>query len=263
MSGTDGPVIFEREGNVAILTMSHPPHNLLGPTLTDALMGGLDQAREAGCRAIVVRSALRNFSAGAEVGQFSTRGANGGDGAGTSTRGLDFLRAFEELPIPIVASVNGVALGGGFEVALACDFIVAADSARLGLVEGTLGLHPLLGGIQRVIQRAGVARGKEIVMLARRQDPATLEQWGIINRVTPAEKLHEVTMALARELAAGPTVAHGCTKRLANIYLNQGMTAADGAMAEVQGPIWASEDLQIGLRSFAQNGPGMAAFVGR
>jgi enoyl-CoA hydratase/carnithine racemase len=262
MSDAPGPVLFECAGHVAILTMSHPPHNLLGPTLTGGLMAGLDRARMEGARAVVVRSALRNFSAGAEVDRFSVRSENGGS-AGGSSSGLDFLRAFEELPLPIVASVHGVALGGGFEVALACDFIIAADTARLGLVEATIGLHPLLGGIQRVIQRAGVARGKEIVMLARRHDPATLEQWGIVNRVAPAAKLHEVTMAFAEELAAGPTVAHAATKRLANIYLNQGMAAADEAMAEAQVPIWASEDLKIGLRSFAQNGPGLAAFTGR
>jgi enoyl-CoA hydratase/carnithine racemase len=260
MSDGSGPVTFEQDGAVAVLTMSHPPHNLLGPTLLGGLMDGLGRARETGSRAIVLRSALRNFSAGAEVGNFANRSADGG---GASVRGLDLLRAFEEFPAPIIAAVHGVALGGGFEIALASDFIVAADSARLGLVEATIGLHPLLGGIQRVIQRAGAARGKEIVMLARRHDPATLERWGIVNRVVPAEKLDEVALTLARELAAGPTVAHACTKRLATIYLNDGMATADDAMAEVQRPIWASEDLQIGLRSFAQNGPGMAAFVGR
>lgn len=255
-----GPVSYARTGDVAVLTMNHPPHNLLGPTLTAALLGGLDQARDAGCRAIVVRSGLRNFSAGAEVDRFSRSGEQGG---ADSVTGIDFLRAFEQLPIPIIASVNGVALGGGFEVALACDFILAADSARLGLVEATIGLQPLLGGIQRVIQRAGMARGKEIVMLARRHDPAMLARWGIINRVVPEAKLPEVTMAFAQELAAGPTVAHGCTKRIAEIFVSQGMAAADEAMAEVQQPIWASEDLQTGLRSYAQNGPGLAAFKGR
>jgi enoyl-CoA hydratase/carnithine racemase len=259
MSEVAGSVIVERDGDVAVLTMEHPPHNLLGPALTEGLIGGLRQAEASGCRAVVVRSALRNFSAGADVQQFSARGQDG-----TTTRDpLALLKAFEQLPLPVLASVQGVALGGGFELALACDIIIAADSATLGLVEATLGLQPLLGGVQRVIERAGAARGKEIVMLARRHAATTLAQWGIINRVVPAESLDEVSLAIARELAAGPTIAHACTKQLANVFLNEGMAASDAAMQRIQEPIWRSEDLQIGLASFAQYGPGLARFIGR
>src|SRR3546814_13979766 len=92
-----------------------------------------------------------------------------------------------DLPIPIIASVHGVCLGGGFELALACDYIIAAQSAKIGSVEATLGLHPLMGGVQRQVQRAGMARAKEMSMLARRYDPATLERWGLINLVVPDE----------------------------------------------------------------------------
>lgn len=259
MPDADGPVTLQRDGDVAVLTMNRPPHNLLGPDLSDGLIDGLRQAQALGCRAVVVRSALRNFSAGADVQQFRHRGESPAGGRDP----LALLKAFEGLPLPIVASVNGVALGGGFEIALACDFIVAADSAKLGLVEATIGLQPSLGGVQRVIQRAGVARGKEIVMLARRHDAATLAQWGIINRVVPAESLDEVALAFARELAAGPTVAHGCTKQLATIFLDEGLASSDAAMQRIQEPIWRSEDLRIGLASFRENGPGLARFTGR
>ena len=259
MSKVPPAVAFSRDGNVAVLTMQHPPHNLLGPALTEGLLAGVRRAVDDGCRAVVIRSAMRHFSAGADTDRFRNRES----AADSEARVPELLDTFENLPLPIVASVHGVAIGGGFEIALACDFIVAAETARLGLVEATIGLHPLLGGIQRVIQRAGVARGKEIVMLARRHDPATLERWGIINQVVAADQLDTVSMALAHELAAGPTLAHAATKRLANIYVNEGMRAADLAMPEVQAPIWASDDLKIGLRSLAENGPGMAKFTGR
>jgi enoyl-CoA hydratase/carnithine racemase len=169
----------------------------------------------------------------------------------------------ELLPIPIVASVHGVCLGGGFELALASDYIVAASSAKIGSVEAALGLHPLLGGIQRQTQRAGAMRAKELAMLARRYDPATLERWGLINLVVADDMLEKATFSIAEELAHGPTVAHAATKQLVHIAVNQGVGAADEAMAEIQKPIWASEDLKLGLASFRADGPGLAKFVGR
>ena len=222
-------VLFERDGDVAVLTMSLAPHNLVGRELSIALISGLAEAVDKGCRAIVLRSNLRHFSAGADLALFDNQGASFEENLDP----LGVLKAFEECPMPIVASVHGIAVGGGFELALACDMIIAASSAKFGLVEATLGLHPLMGGIQRVIQRVGVARAKEIVMMARRYDAATLEAWHIINRVVPDAQLHELTLAFARELALGPTVAHGSTKQLANIFLRDGMSAADATMSDV------------------------------
>jgi enoyl-CoA hydratase/carnithine racemase len=148
------------------------------------------------------------------------------------------------------------------ELALACDFIVAAASAKLGSVEVALGIHPLLGGIQRHVQRMGAVRAKEMAMLGHRYDAATLERWGLINRVVPDEQLDAVAFTIAKELAHGPTVAHAATKKLVAIAVNQGVETADLAMAEIQKPIWASADLRRGLDSFRANGPGLTVFEG-
>src|SRR4029077_11339951 len=121
---------------------------------------------------------------------------------------VETLRAFDEHPAPVIASVQGVCVGGCFELAMACDLIVASESAKLGSVEVTVGLHPLMGAVQRLTQRAGAARAKEMTMLGRRYDAATLERWNIINRVVPDEDLDTATMVLAQELAHGPTVAN-------------------------------------------------------
>jgi enoyl-CoA hydratase/carnithine racemase len=86
------------------------------------------------------------------------------------------LRAFEEAPLPIVAAIHGVCVGGGFETALACDLIIAAESTKIGMVEATIGLNPLMGAMQRVTQRAGATRAKEMALLARRYDARTLER---------------------------------------------------------------------------------------
>ncbi len=220
------------------------------------------QPVDAGSRAIVLRSGLRHFCAGADVSLFGARAEQGGRRQ-SEIKGVDFLRLMELLPIPIVASMHGVCLGGGFELALASDYIITASSAKIGSVESALGLHPLLAGIQRQTQRAGVMRAKEMSMLGRRYDPATLEHWGLINLVVADDMLEKATFSIAEELARGPTVAHAATKKLGHIAVNQGVSAADEAMAEIQKPIWAFEDLQIGLASFRGNGPGLAKFVGR
>jgi enoyl-CoA hydratase/carnithine racemase len=255
-------VEHEQRGPVSVLTMVYRPYNLLGPKLMGALVAAFSEARDAGSRAIVMRSGLRHFCAGADVSLLGAR-AEQGDRSQSEIKGVDFLKLMELLPIPIVASVHGVCLGGGFELALASDYIVAASSAKIGSVEAALGLHPLLGGIQRQTQRAGAMRAKEMSMLGRRYDPATLERWGLINLVVADDMLEKATFSIAEELAHGPTVAHAATKELVHIAVNQGVGAADEAMTEIQKPIWASEDLQIGLASFRANGPGLAKFVGR
>jgi enoyl-CoA hydratase/carnithine racemase len=261
----DALIARERRGNISVLTMIYRPYNLLGPKLINAIVEQVEAAQEAGSRAIVLRSGLRHFSAGADLDIFDKRVEQGGDSGSENRRlnGVEFLRFMELLPIPLIASVHGVCLGGGLELALSCDYIIAASSAKIGSVEATLGLHPLLGGIQRQVQRIGALRAKEMSMLARRYDAPTLEKWGLINLTVPEESLEKATMAIAQEFAQGPTPAHAATKELAHIAVNDGVAAADEAMARVQAQIWASEDLKEGLASFRKNGPGLAKFAGR
>ncbi|OBA63394.1 enoyl-CoA hydratase [Mycobacterium sp. 1100029.7] len=240
--------------------MQHPPHNFLGTALTDGILEGLRWAETEGARAVLLRSGLRNFCAGADIALF-----------GSAERGeapLEFdpvgvLRAFDSLPIPVVAAVHGAAVGGGFELALACDLIVASESAKIGCVEATLGLNPLMGAIQRITERAGSARAKEMALLARRYDARTLERWNIINRVVPDQKLGEASMSLAHELANGPTLAHASTKAIVSHAVAHGVAATDDAMAELQREYWRSEDLKTGVASMIANGPGAARFEGR
>ncbi|TDU28901.1 enoyl-CoA hydratase/carnithine racemase [Panacagrimonas perspica] len=256
--------VLERQmrGAVAELKMVYRPHNLLGPALLDAIVSELDAARREGAKAVVIRSGLRHFSAGAEIELFDAMVENKGEGK----LGIDcvgFLRALETYPLPIVASIHGICVGGGFELALACDYILCSANSKIGSVEATLGLHPLMGAIQRVTQRAGALRAKEMSILARRYDPATLERWGLINQVVADEHLEAKTFEIAEELAAGPTIAHTATKHLTRIACDQGVAAADDAMAEIQKPIWASRDLKTGLSAYrSSGGPTKAVFAG-
>jgi enoyl-CoA hydratase/carnithine racemase len=173
------------------------------------------------------------------------------------------LRAFDEYPAPIIASIQGVCVGGGFELALACDLIIASESAKIGSVEVTVGLHPLMGAVQRLTQRAGAARAKEMTLLGRRYPASALERWNIINWVVADEQLERATMVLAQELAHGPSIAHAATKRLVSVAVNEGIAAADEAMAEIQRPIIRSADFRAAVSSYRKNGIGMAEFEGR
>jgi enoyl-CoA hydratase/carnithine racemase len=253
------PVAREMDGGVAVLTMQHAPHNFLGTALFDALIAGMHWADLQRARAVLLRSGLRNFCAGADVTLFDSAQSN----QAPTLPVVELLQGFDALPIPIVTAVHGVCLGGGLELALAGDLIVASDSAKIGNVEASIGLNPLMGGIQRVTERAGAARAKEMALLGRRYDARTLERWNIINRVVPDDQLSAVSSALAHELANGPTIAHASTKAIVSHAISHGVAATDQAMQELQTDIWTSHDLKIGLASLAAEGPGAARFEGR
>jgi enoyl-CoA hydratase/carnithine racemase len=257
----DAPLVGkEMVDSVAVLTLQHPPYNLLSREFMVEIIEALDWAGREKARAVVVRSSMRHFSAGADLDQMLASAELSPE---LDWPLLDLLEAFRQFPAPIVASVHGVCVGGGLEVALACDLVVAAASAKIGCVEVTVGLHPLMGAIQRVAQRAGAARAAEMAMLGRRYDAATLERWGVINRVVPDEELASATMVLAQELAHGPTVCHAATKELLAIAITQGVEAADRAMIGIQKAIFASADFRTGVRSYKERGVGMASFEGR
>ena len=253
------PVGREVDGHLAVLTMQYAPHNFLGTELTAGLLEGLQWAKDQGARAVLLNSGLRNFCAGADLAIFESAYR----GVAPDIDLVEVLRAFDSLPLPIVAAIHGVTVGGGLEIALACDLIISSESAKIGSVEATLGLNPLMGGIQRVTERAGAARAKEMALLARRYDARTLERWNIINRVVPDEKLGDVSVTVAQELANGPTLAHASTKAIVSYTLAHGVPAADEVMRDLQADYWKSEDLQRGLESLAADGPGAARFEGK
>jgi enoyl-CoA hydratase/carnithine racemase len=256
--GAEPPVRLDIDGPVTFLTMQSRPHNFLGLELVDGLLSGLRTAHAQGARAVVIRSGLRNFCAGADVALFESAQR----GVAPDLDIVEVLQAFDRLPIPIVAAVKGVCIGGGLEIALASDLVIAAESSKIGSIEATIGMNPLMGAMQRVTQRAGAARAKEMALLGRRYDARALERWNVINRVVPDEQLDDAVATLAQELAHGPTVAHAATKAIISVAANEGVAAADAAMGGLQAKMWASRDLKAGLESLELNGPGAARFEG-
>lgn len=249
-------VEFTIDGGVAIVTLAKPPHNLIDNVMLKGMTDAYARAVKEGCRSILLRSTMRHFCAGADIAAFAS------DTPLKKETFKALMKELEEVPLPTVAAVHGAALGGGVELALTCDLIVAADTATFGMVEASLGLIPLLGGVQRVVQRIGSARGKELTMLARRHDARTMERFGVVNLVAPEAELAEVSMTWARQLAAGPTVALREIKLLANLSAKDGIDAADERQIDSNNNIWASNDVKRGLEAFMSTGPGTGIFEG-
>jgi enoyl-CoA hydratase/carnithine racemase len=265
---SDAPVRLERDGGVAVLVLDDPPLNLFGPDTYEALMACLDEVEGSDARAMVWRAEGEAFTGGADVNVFQRVVDALESGSGTHEIAgfgqlLGAVKRIEELPIPTLALVHGLCLTAGLEVSLGCDMIWATESARFGLVEAVVGLTPGAGGTQRMAERAGPARAREFVMTRGIYDASTLERWNVINRVVGDEELLEKGMKFARQLADGPTKAHGATKRIVRAYLRGGVEEADRVTPEVAGALFDTEDLQNAVRSFLSEGPGKASFEGR
>jgi enoyl-CoA hydratase/carnithine racemase len=212
-------------------------------------------------RALVIRADGDVFTGGVDVHVFADK---------TPEQAQMFFRdlltithKIEDLELPVIASVQGLCLTAGFELALACDMILAAEDARFGLVEIVVGLTPAMGGTQRIAERAGSARARELVMTGDLYDAATLERWNVINRVLSNADLREKTLSFAKRLGSGPTRANAATKRMVRAYLQHGVRGADDRVGDIAAPLFATEDLQNAVRTFLEEGPGKATFQGR
>lgn len=254
-------VEFRLDGAVGEIVISSPPLNLFGLELSRQLAAAAAQAAASHARAVLVRAEGENFSAGADVEMFLGRDETA---AGELLEEfVPAIRRFSEIEVPTVAAVHGLCLTAGFEVALACDLIWAAEGTQMGLVEAVIGATPFGGGTQRLVARAGAARAAEIVLASRFYSAEKMLEWGVVNRVLPGEDLARKSREFVGTLAAGPTLAHAATKRMIGLALDQGVEAADRALPEVGARVIASEDLQNGARTLLERGPGQASFEGR
>jgi enoyl-CoA hydratase/carnithine racemase len=165
--------------------------------------------------------------------------------------------------VPTVFAAHGLTLTAAFEISLACDVLLAAEGASFGLVEIVVGLTPSMGGPQRLAERAGPARARELVFTGERYPAAVLERWNVVNRVLPDEGFAEAAREYARRVAAGPTVAHAATKRLVATAVRHGVPAADDVVPAVSGLLFGTEDLRGAVASFLTDGPGKAGYTGR
>jgi enoyl-CoA hydratase/carnithine racemase len=208
--------------------------------------------------AVVLWGGRRIFAAGADIVELGDSGA-GAVGASFA----DALGALAAVPRATIAAVNGFALGGGLELALACDFRVCAEDSRFGLPEVLLGVIPGGGGTQRLPRLIGPSRAKELIFSGRQVRAEEALSIGLVNRAVAPDYVLEAALTWAAELAAGPVVAHSLAKSAIDggleTTLAKGLALEQAAFMTVAG----TEDAALGITSFQENGPGKATFVGR
>jgi enoyl-CoA hydratase/carnithine racemase len=267
------PVRIERNGDVAVVVLDNPPLNLFDRQVFDALetvsnelVALTDPATEGRARAVLFEARGKVVSGGVDVTFFRDI-AEGSDparrGAELWARLLRVVQTIEDLPVPTIFAAHGLTLTAAFELSLCCDILLAAEKASFGLVEIVVGLTPSMGGPQRLAERAGPARARELIFTGERYPAAVLERWNVVNRVLPDEGFAAAAREYAHRVAAGPTIAHAATKRLVATAVREGARAADALVPEVSGALFATGDLRGAVASFLTDGPGKATYAGR
>nr|WP_157233818.1 enoyl-CoA hydratase/isomerase family protein [Kibdelosporangium phytohabitans] len=249
-------------GDLAVLTIDAPPLNLYTTQVQDELGEAIGLLEAEPPRAALLRAEGKVVSGGVDVSLFDAQ-ADVAQAKALFDRMLDIPDRIAALPFPTVFAAHALCLTWAFEVALACDLLVASERAKFGLVENVIGLTPAMGGTQRLAARAGVARAKEFVFTGDRYAAGRLHEWGVVNQVLPHEGFDEAARAYATRLASGPTRAHAATKQVLAHYEHGGVAEADQHVTGVAAALFDTDDLRAGVRSFLVDGPGRAAFTGR
>jgi enoyl-CoA hydratase/carnithine racemase len=251
--------IEEHDGGVALIRLTRPPLNALSVGLLDELARAATRvSSDPPAKAVVVGGSERAFAAGADIEELQ------------KTEPAEMERvlrvafdAVAAIPRPVIAAVRGFALGGGLELAMACDLRVVGESARLGQPEILLGIIPGAGGTQRLPRLVGPARAKELVWSGRHLRADAAATIGLVDRVVPDAEVDSIALTWAHSLAEGAVVAMGLAKRAIDRGLDGSL--ADGLDLERDAfvEVFRTEDATTGIRSFLEHGPGRATFHGR
>jgi len=251
--------VERRDDGVAVVTLDNPKVNALSSALLGQLKAVADALHADPPGAVVITGGDRVFAAGADISEF------GGPHEAAVIGGhfVATLDAIAAIPRMVIAAVSGVALGGGCEIALACDLRIASERARFGQPEILLGIIPGGGGTQRLARLVGVSRAKDIILTGRQVDAAEALRIGLVDELVAPEALHDRAIERAAELARGAVAAQALAKKAIDGGLD--LALADGVQLEQESfvEVFRTEDSQIGVKSFLENGPGKAAFKGR
>src|SRR4051794_2824128 len=252
---------YEQHDDVGELVLDAPPLNLFGPAMFDDLEAAIAQVQDAPPRALILRAEGDVVSAGVDVHVFEGLGAGGADEL--TGRLLPFAHALEDLPLPTLAVAHGLCLTAAFELSLACDLLWAGEGVQFGLVERVVGITPLMGGTQRMAERAGTARARELVFSGALYEADELHRWGVVNRINTADAMLSDAREFLEGVAMGPTQAHAATKRIVRAQADHGTRGADERTASLTSHLFETEDSRNAVQSFLQNGPGKATFTGK
>jgi enoyl-CoA hydratase/carnithine racemase len=241
---------FQRQDAIGSIVLANPPFNRIDRQFSESLRQAVHDASESDIRVLVVRAEGPHFSFGGEVREWPGKDINW---FRTFVAEVNLsYRALEALRVPTIAAVQGVAFGGGFELALNCDFIIAAESAVFRCVEVTTGMLPLAGALQRLAERVGRARASRYAMLGEPIPGAVAGELGIATQVVPEAELAQATEALAKKLAEGPTKSYAATRTLLKAWSAGGVPAADAMMLDITMDLYSTEDSTRGFANAAK-----------
>jgi enoyl-CoA hydratase len=243
--------LYEKSEGTATITINRPEVlNALNEEAILEILARLEDAKgDETIRVIVVTGAGdRAFSAGADIKMIKDMDSS--KARDVSRLGHKLCDTVEELEKPVIAAINGYALGGGLELAMACDIRIASENARLGQTEIKLGLIPGWGGTQRLPRFLGKGVAKEMIFTGKNIDAKTAERLGLVNAVVPHDQLRSVVRELAREIADKPPVSIRLAKELINSSLETSLRVGETREAEAFGIAASTEDFREGVDAF-------------
>lgn len=246
-------IIYEKSEGIATITLNRPEAlNAWSKELAKEFLTAMDDARkDENVKVVIITGAgEKAFSAGADIK--AMKGMNALKARALSQMGYEVCNAIERIEKPVIAAINGYALGGGMEISMACDFRIASEKARMGQTEINIGLIPGWGGTQRLTRLVGKAKAKELVYTGKIIDANTAFQYGLVSKVVPAEEFMAAVRQFAKELTSKAPVALKVAKSLIDTGTDIDLKAALALEREGFGVVASSEDLQEGVSAFIE-----------
>jgi enoyl-CoA hydratase/carnithine racemase len=255
-------VTLQVEDGVGTIRLDRPKMNAINEQLhREVRAAAMEASRRDEVRAVVLYGGERVFAAGADIKAMSQL-----DGAGMVAWGRELTNSFTEVAKiikPVIAAINGYALGGGYELALCADFRVLGASAKIGQPEIQLGVIPGAGGTQRLARLVGPAKAKDLVFTGRHVGAEEALEIGLADAVVPDDEVYATAMAMARKFAAGPPLALAAAKQAIDEGLDLPLAGGLELETRLFAQLFDTEDQKIGMLSFLESGPGAAEFTGR
>lgn len=247
-----GFINYDVDGMIAVITINRPKAlNALNSEVVKELDAVIDAVDLDAIRCLIITGAgEKSFVAGADIGEMSSLTKAEGEAFGKL--GNDLLRKIETLPIPVIAAVNGFALGGGCEISMSCDIRLCAENAVFGQPEVGLGITPGFGGTQRLARIVGPGKAKQLIYTARNIKAAEAYRIGLVNEVYPLEELMPQAIKMAKGIAAQAPIAVRACKKAINEGLEVGMDEAVVIEEKLFGSCFETEDQRAGMSNFLE-----------
>ena len=244
-------ISYKFENNIAVITINNPPMNALDKDVMDGIRNCFNCMLEAeDVRAVVVTGEGRAFVAGADIKEFASWTPD--EAEDLTEKGERIFTQIENFPAPVIAAINGFALGGGLELALACDIRIASEKAKMGLPEVTLGIIPGYGGTQRLPRTINVSKAKKMIYMAEIINAAEAKEIGLVDSVVAPEALIDTAMEIAKKIAANAPIAVRAAKNAVNTGRN--LTIEQGLAVELKNArmCFTTEDKTEGANAFIE-----------